>query len=74
MVTFDQARRKVEALPPGYDTATYGFETDREWFVVTIPERTGGRVPAVDKASGRLRWIEAYSDDYSQERMVGARP
>lgn len=73
MITFQQAREIVKERWPGYVVAGFGFETDDEWFLTLLPERTGGRVPAVNKESGALRWIEAYGDEYNKNRPVGVR-
>lgn len=69
-VTFEQARQAVQAQWPDYDVATYGFEGDSDWFLVLLPPRAGGRVPAVSKATGALRWIHSYSPEYTEQQPV----
>lgn len=71
MVTFEQARRSVETTWPDYDIAPYGYETDSHWLLIPLPERAGGRVPAVSKSTGVTTWIDALSDGYRQDRPVG---
>ena len=70
-VTFDEARKKVLADWPDYDIAEYGFEGDRHWFLILLPERAGGRIPAVAKATGEITWINENADIYTQQRPVG---
>lgn len=69
--TFDDARQILAQAWPDYDIAAYGYETDENWILLLLPERAGGRVPLVDKQTGTIRWVSAFSDEYSQERPVG---
>lgn len=72
-MTFDEARAAVKSEWPDYDLAPYGYETDAEWLVLLLPETAGGRIAAVSKGSGTIRWINENAPDYSQERPVGTR-
>jgi len=72
MITFEDARQVVAADWPDYDPAPWGFEGDEDWFVLLLPETTGGRIAAVDKESGELNWINENADEYTQERPAGA--
>lgn len=76
MITFGQARRIVgTAVPGGAQTAPYGYESDSRWFPIMLPERLGGRVPGVSKATGAITWMSAISEEYSDARPYGtARP
>lgn len=73
-VTFDEARAAVKAAWPDYRTAAYGYETPADWLLLLLPETAGGRVPAVAKDTGTVRWINENSDDYSQQSPVGVFP
>lgn len=73
MVTFEEARRAVSAEWPDYDIAPYGYETDDSWLVLLLPETTGGRVAAVSKAEGSVRWINETAAEYTEQRPVGSR-
>lgn len=73
MVTFDEARQLVQAEWPDYDVAGYGYEADDHWFLTLLPETAGGRIPAVEKATGAITWINENAEMYTQERPVGAR-
>lgn len=73
-VTFEQARQKVSEAWPDYRIAPYGYESETEFFLLLLPERAGGRIPAVLKSSGRIRWINENADEYTQESPVGAWP
>ena len=73
-VTFDEARAVVKAGWPDYRIATYGYETPADWLLLLLPETAGGRIPAVAKATGAIRWINENSDDYSQQQPVGEFP
>lgn len=73
-VSFDQARASVAAHWPDYKIAPYGFETTVDWLLILLPETAGGRIPAVSKASGAIRWINENSDAYDQQRPVGQFP
>lgn len=69
MATFEDARQIVEEdVPGGAVTASYGFESDDSWFPIVLPERLGGRVPAVSKETGALAWVSSLSDEYSDSR------
>jgi hypothetical protein len=70
-VTFDEARRRVQADWPDYDPAPFGFESDADWFVLLLPETIGGRIAAVSKESGDIRWINENADEYVEDRTVG---
>lgn len=70
MITFEQALAAVERDWPDYELARHGFETDRHWLLVILPERMGGRIPAVVKATGVIEWVSAYSDEYREDRPV----
>lgn len=74
MVTFEEARQAVSAAWPDYDIAPYGYETNDSWLVLLLPETTGGRVAAVSKSEGSIRWINENDDEYTQQRPVGSRP
>ncbi len=71
MVTFEQAREAVQASWPDYNVAPYGYETDVDWLVLLLPETIGGRIAAVSKATGTIRWINENADEYTQDRPVG---
>lgn len=73
-LTFEQARQAVASAWPDYVTAPYGYETDRSWLLVLLPERAGGRIPAVDKKTGVVKFIHAYSSEYTEERPHGPVP
>lgn len=73
-VTFDEARAAVKAGWPDYRVAAYGYETGKDWLLLLLPETAGGRVPAVSKDTGAVRWINENSDDYSQQSPVGEFP
>lgn len=73
-VTFEEARRVVEGQWPDYRIAPYGFETAVDWLLILLPETAGGRIPAVSKATGAIRWINENSDAYDQRRPVGQFP
>ena len=73
MLTFTDARRLVEAaIPGGGETAAYGYESDRYWFPVVLPDRLGGRVPGVAKSTGAVTWMSSISEEYSNSRPYGA--
>lgn len=74
MVTFEQAREKVKGRFPDYSVADYGYEGDDHWFLILLPERMGGRIPAVAKADGAVTWINENAAIYTQERPVGEVP
>lgn len=74
MITFEQARRIVEADTPGGQTELYGYESPKRWFPVIAPETTGGRVPGVDKNTGAITWMDAFSEEYRESAVVGQRP
>lgn len=74
MITFDDARAAAREAWPDYRFASYGYETDSIWILLTLPETIGGRVGAVTKSTGMMRWIQPYSAEYSQERPVGRWP
>lgn len=73
-MTFEQARAKVASQWPDYKIAPYGYETATDWLLILLPETTGGRIPAVAKASGTIRWINENSAEYSQRHPVGEFP
>lgn len=73
-VSFDQARASVAKAWPEYRIAPYGFETNTDWLLILLPETAGGRIPAVSKTTGTIRWINENSDGYSQQRPVGKFP
>lgn len=70
-MTFDEARGLVEEGWPDYKIADYGYETDVHWLLTLLPVTTGGRIPAVAKATGEVTWINENSDLYSQDRPIG---
>lgn len=72
--TFEQARRSVAFRWPDYDVAPYGYEGDSDWLLILLPETAGGRIPAVSKSTGTVRWINENADEYTQERPVGSFP
>jgi len=72
MLTFAEARRVVEARWPDYSVAPYGYETETDWLLLLLPETAGGRIAAVSKATGVIRWINETSGEYTQERPVGS--
>jgi len=72
MLTFAEARRVVGARWPDYSVAPYGYETDTDWLLLLLPETAGGRIAAVSKATGVIRWINETSGEYTQERPVGS--
>jgi len=74
MLTFAEARRVVAAGWPDYSVAPYGYETDTDWLLLLLPETAGGRIAAVSKATGVIRWINETSGEYTQERPVGSHP
>jgi hypothetical protein len=74
MLAFAEARRIVGARWPDYSVAPYGYETETNWLLVLLPETAGGRIPAVSKVTGAIRWINENSDEYTQERPVGSHP
>lgn len=71
MITFEQARELVGADWPDYELATYGYEGDADWFVFPFPETAGGRIAAVSKDTGAIRWINENADEYRQDSPVG---
>lgn len=71
MISFNEARRAVLSKWPDYKIAGHGYETDAHWLLVLLPETMGGRVPAVDKATGSISWINENSEMYAQDRLVG---
>lgn len=71
MVTFEEAVRLVQSDWPNYEVASYGYEGDTDWFILLLPPTMGGRVAAVAKAEGTVRWINENADEYMQERPVG---
>lgn len=74
MISFGQARELVRADWPDYRLATYGYEGDTDWFVFPFPETAGGRIAAVDKTTGTIRWINENAAGYTQERRAGDWP
>lgn len=72
MVSFDDARRIVADAWPDYTIADYGYSGDDHWLLVLLPETIGGRIPAVNKASGDVTWINENAAIYSRERPVGS--
>lgn len=74
MLSFEQARQLVARAWPDYRIAPYGFETAADWLLILLPETAGGRIPAVSKTSGTIRWINENSDAYDQQRPVGKFP
>lgn len=74
MLSFEEARQVVEHHWPDYEVAPFGYEGGSDWFLILLPETAGGRVPAVSKATGAVKWTNAYSDEYSQGCPVGKRP
>lgn len=73
MLSFEEARQVVEGRWPDYEVAPFGYEGDSDWLLILLPETAGGRVPAVSKTTGAVKWIGAYSDEYTQERPAGKR-
>lgn len=74
MVTFEQARKSVQADWPDYDVAPYGYGNDSDWFAFLLPETTGGRIAAVSKSTGIIRWINENADEYAEDNPVGEWP
>lgn len=74
MITFGQARELVRAEAPDYKLATYGYEGDADWFVFPFPETAGGRIAAVGKDTGSIRWINENANEYNQNRPAGDWP
>lgn len=74
MVIFEQARESVQGGWPDYDVAPYGYEGDADWLVFLLPETSGGRVAAVSKTAGTVRWINENADEYVEDRPVGDWP
>lgn len=64
----------VQDAWPDYEIAPYGYETDADYLLLLMPERAGGRIPAVSKATGHIRWINENDDAYSQDQLVGDVP
>lgn len=73
MITFDGARQAVQSAWPDYDIAPYGYESDNDWFVLLLPETLGGRIAAVSKLTGAIRWTNENAAEYTEERLVGDR-
>jgi len=73
-VNFDEAVRSVQGDWPDYRVAEYGYESDDHWFLVLLPETTGGRIPAVAKDTGAVTWINENAEIYTQENPVGSHP
>lgn len=71
MVTFDEARQAVAEEWPDYGIAEHGFEGDDHWFLILVPETMGGRIPAVDKVTSEITWINENAEIYTQQRPVG---
>jgi hypothetical protein len=71
MNSFEHAREVVQAAWPDYDIAPYGYEGDLDWFVLLLPMTAGGRVAAVSKFSGAIRWINENAPEYNQDLRVG---
>lgn len=69
-IGFSQARQAVRSQWPDYDLAPNGYEDDAEWFVLLLPERAGGRIAAVSKTTGAIRWINENAAEFNQERPV----
>lgn len=74
MIAFEEAVTVVSQQWPDYDIAPYGYETNADWLLLPRPVTTGGRVAAVNKDNGAVRWINETSDAYDQSRPVGAHP
>lgn len=74
MTTFDEARQAVRVAWPDYDVAPYGYEGATDWFVLLLPETMGGRIAAVSKVTGTIKWINENADEFTQERPVGSWP
>jgi len=74
MITFEQARQTVQRRWPDYKIAPYGYEGHTDWFLVLSPETVGGRIPAVSKSTGAVRWINENADEYDQNALVGKPP
>lgn len=73
-VTFAQARHAVQTAWPDYDVASYGYEGDADWFVLLLPQTAGGRIAAVAKTTGVIRWINENAEEYNQDFPVGDWP
>lgn len=71
MISFEQARELVRSEAPDYKLAPYGYEGDADWFVFPYPETAGGRIAAVTKATGDIRWINENADEYREDRPAG---
>ena len=74
METFEQAQQAVQTAWPDYDVAPYGYDGDDDWLVLLLPETAGGRVAAVSKDDGAIRWINENAGEYNQELPVGEWP
>lgn len=70
-MTFDEAVAVVKADWPDYELAPYGYETDADYLVLLLPLTAGGRIAAVAKSNGEVRWINENADEYIQDRPVG---
>lgn len=71
MTTFARAREIVHEEWPDYEVADYGYSGDGHWFLILLPETCGGRIPAVDKTTGDITWINENAAIYTQDRPVG---
>jgi hypothetical protein len=69
-VTFPEAINTVATQWPDYNVADYGFDGGGEWFVLLLPETAGGRIAAVDKTSGAVRWTNENDNNYTEEHPV----
>lgn len=69
-VTFDEARDIVEQAWPDYEVAEDGYDNDGHWLLILEPLTAGGRIPAVDKATGEITWINENSPLYTEEHPV----
>lgn len=70
-VSFAQARQAVQRGWPDYRIAEDGYASGGHWLLILEPVTAGGRVPAVDKATGEITWINENSPLYTEEHPVG---
>lgn len=71
MIDFEEARRIVKSAWPDYDIAKSGYQSDADWFVLLSPLTAGGRIAAVSKSTGAIRWINENANEYIQDQPVG---
>lgn len=67
MISFAEARQIVLDSWPDYDIAEFGYDGGDYWLLTILPVTVGGRIPAVNKITGNLLWINENDMFYTQE-------